>query len=220
MSALQAKLPPNTFSNLPLAKAGDAANILLLDALNTQMTDQSFVHAQMIKYIKGVRPGTRLAIFALGTRLRFVQGFTGDPAVLMAAVNGQKAAGNPQLSPLLQTSAETDADNRIVAQMQEMASSTGSAQIQASVAALAQFQAETELSHTDVRVKTTLEAMQQLARYVQAIPGRKNVIWFWRSEHGRPRLSGRSRENGKHVVCGAGCTLSHWRAGTRPRPAI
>ena len=178
MSGLQAKLPPNTFSNLPPAKAGDAANILLLDALNTQMTDQSFVHAQMIKYIKGVRPGTRLAIFALGTRLRFVQGFTGDPAVLMAAVNGQKSAGNPQLSPLLQTSAESDADNRIVAQMQEMASSTGSAQIQASVAALAQFQAETELSHTDVRVKTTLEAMQQLARYVQAIPGRKNVIWF------------------------------------------
>ena len=104
MSALQAKLPPNTFSNLPLAKAGDAANILLLDALNTQMADQSFVHAQMIKYVKGIRLGTRLAIFALGTRLRFVQGFTGDPAVLMAAVNGQKSVSNPQLSPLLQTS--------------------------------------------------------------------------------------------------------------------
>ncbi len=178
MSALQAKLPPNTFSNLPLAKAGDAANILLLDALNTQMSDQSYVHAQMIKYVKGIRPGTRLAIFTLGARLRFVQGFTGDPAVLMAAVNGQKSAGNPQLSPVLQTSTQIDADNRIVAQMQEMASSTGSAQIQASVAALAQFQAETELFHTDVRVKTTLEAMQQLARYVQAIPGRKNVIWF------------------------------------------
>ena len=147
MSALQAKLPPNTFSNLPLAKAGDAANILLLDALNTQMSDQSYVHAQMIKYVQGIRPGTRLAIFALGTRLRFVQGFTGDPAVLMAAVNGQKSAGNPQLSPLLQTSTQIDADNRLVAQMQEMASSTGSAQIQASAAALAQFQAETELSH-------------------------------------------------------------------------
>ncbi len=57
MSALQAKLPPNTFSNLPLAKAGDAANILLLDALNTQMSDQSYVHAQMIKYIQGNSAG-------------------------------------------------------------------------------------------------------------------------------------------------------------------
>jgi VWFA-related protein len=178
MSALQAKLPPNTFSNLPLAKAGDAANILLLDALNTQMSDQSYVHAQMIKYIKGIRPGTRLAIFTLAAQLRFVQGFTGDPAVLMAAVNGQKSAGNPQLSPLLQTSTQIDADNRGVAQMEEMAASSGSAQIQASANALREFQQETVSSQTDVRVKTTLEAMQQLARYVQAIPGRKNVIWF------------------------------------------
>jgi VWFA-related protein len=178
MSALQAKLPPNTFSNLPMAKAGDAANILLLDALNTQMSDQSNVHAQMIKYIKGIHPGTRLAIFTLSTRLRFIQGFTGDPAVLMAAVNGQKSAGNPQLSHLLQTSSETDADNRLAAQMLEMAASTGSAQIAASAAALQQFQAEVALSRTDDRVLTTLEAMQQLARYLQAIPGRKNVIWF------------------------------------------
>jgi VWFA-related protein len=178
MSALQAKLPPNTFSNLPLAKAGDAANILLLDALNTQMADQSYVHAQMIKYIKGIRPGTRLAIFTLSTHLRFIQGFTGDPVVLMAAVNGQKSAANPQLSHLLQTSSETDADNRLAAQMLEMAASTGSAQIAASAAALQQFQAEVALGRTDDRVLTTLQAMQQLARYLQAIPGRKNVIWF------------------------------------------
>ena len=175
MSALQAKLPPNTFSNLPLAKAGDAANILLLDALNTQMSDQSYVHAQMIKHVQGLRPGTRLAIFALGTRLRFVQGFTGDPAVLIAAVNGQKSASNPQLSPLLQTSEETDANQRLVAQMQEMAASTGSAQMQASAAALREFQQENASSQTDTRIHLTLEAMQQLARYLQAIPGRKNV---------------------------------------------
>jgi VWFA-related protein len=179
LSALQAKLPPNTFSNLPLAKAGDAANLLLLDALNTQMQDQSYVHAQMIKYIKGIRPGTRLAIFTLGARLRFVQGFTGDPAVLMAAVNGQKSAGNPQLSPLLQTSAEMDANQTIVAQMKEMAAQANdSAQIRASAYALQDFQQETTSFQTDVRVHTTLEAMQQLARYLQGIPGRKNVIWF------------------------------------------
>ena len=31
---------------------------------------------------------------------------------------------------------------------------------------------------TDMRVRMTLEAMQQLARYLSAIPGRKNVVWF------------------------------------------
>jgi VWFA-related protein len=178
ITALQAKLPPNTFSNLPLAKAGDSANILLLDALNTQMQDQSYVHAQLIKYINGIRPGTRLAIFTLGERLRFIQGFTSDPAILMAAVNGQKSAANPELSPLLQTSAETDANNQAVAQMQAMAAATGSSQLQASAAALQQFQGETASSQLGARIQMTLEAMQQLALYLQGIPGRKNVIWF------------------------------------------
>ena len=66
MSALQAKLPPNTFSNLPLAKTGDAANILLLDALNTQMSDQSYVHAQMIKYVQGNPPRYAACYLHLG----------------------------------------------------------------------------------------------------------------------------------------------------------
>ena len=96
----------------------------------------------------------------------------------MAAVNGEKSAGNPQLSPLLQTSTEVDANQRLAAQMQEMAATVGSAQIQASANALQEFQQETTSSQTDVRVHITLEAMQQLARYLQAIPGRKNVIWF------------------------------------------
>jgi VWFA-related protein len=176
--AHEAKLPPNVFSNLPLVKAGDTANILLLDALNTQLQDQSYVHKVMIKYLQGIRPGTRLAIFTLGERLRFVQGFTGDPAILMAAVNGKNSTGNPQVSALLQTSAETDANRRLVSQMTEMAASSGSAQIQASANALFEFQQETQASQTDARVQLTLEAMQRLAGYLQAIPGRKNVIWF------------------------------------------
>ena len=174
---LQAKLPPNVFSNAPLAKVGDAANVLLLDALNTQMQDQSYVHSQMVKYIKDLRPGTRLAIFALGARLRFVQGFTGDPMLLMAAVNGKKSAGNPELSPLLQTSSEKDANARMIGQMEELSAGTG-ANLQSSIDALREFQAETEAYHTDVRVHTTLEAMQRLALYLRGIPGRKNVIWF------------------------------------------
>jgi VWFA-related protein len=176
--AIQAKLPPNVFSNAPLVKMGDTANVLLLDALNTPTSDQNYVHAQMIKYIKGIRPGTRLAIFTLGSQLRFVQGFTTDASVLMAALNGKKTEGNPQLSPLLPTAAETDANQRLVEQMEEMQAANQSAQLQASIDALKQFQGETASFQTDVRVEITLKAMQQLAHYLAAIPGRKNVIWF------------------------------------------
>ena len=178
--ALRAQLPPNIFSNLPLVKTGDPANVLLLDALNTPMPDQNYVHAQMIKYMKGIRPGTRLAIFTLGSQLRFVQGFTTDASVLMAALSGKKTEGNPQLSALLPTRTETDAGQRLVAQMQELQATlpAASAQLQASIDALREFQTDRASFQTDVRIKNTLDAMQQLARYLEGIPGRKNVIWF------------------------------------------
>ncbi len=175
--ARMAKLPPNVFSNAPLIKTGDAANILLLDSLNTEMADQSYVHAEMVKFIREIRPGTRLAIFTLGSRLRFVQGFTGDAALLMAAADGKNSAGNPTLSPLLQTGAEKDANQRAIDQMSELQAAT-QANMQGRIDALRQFQAETTASQLDLRIKTTLEAMQQLGMYLEGIPGRKNVVWF------------------------------------------
>src|SRR5579864_3159136 len=176
-TARQAPLPPNVFSNFPAAKTGDSTNVLLLDALNTEMTDQSYVHAQMVQYVKGIQPGTRLAVFALGQRLRLVLGFTSDPALLMAALNGKNSAGNPEVSPLMQTGAEKNVNQRAIDQMQELSYATG-ANLQGSIDALQQFQAETTSSQTDVRIKTTLAAMQQLAMFLEGIPGRKNVIWF------------------------------------------
>jgi VWFA-related protein len=173
-----AHLPPNVFSNAPLAKAGEAANVLLLDSLNTELGDQSYVHGQMIKYIKDVHPGMRMAIFMLSDRLRFVQGFTEDPALLMAAVSGKNSAGNPQQSGLLQSSSELNANQQLVGQMQQIAATTGSADVAAAAAALNSFQTENLNEQTDVRVKLTLEAIEQLAMYLQAIPARKNVIWF------------------------------------------
>ena len=172
MPAIQAKLPPNVFSNLPLVKTGDAANVLLLDSLNTPLPDQSYVRVEMLKYIKEIQPGTRLAIFTLGTHLRFVQGFTTDASVLAAALNGKKTQGNQEMSPLLQTGADIDASQLMV---QQMEATPGAA---ASAAALQSFLRENVSFQNDVRVRITLEAMQQLARYLGGIPGRKNVIWF------------------------------------------
>lgn len=168
----RAHLPPNSFSNLPLVKTGDAANVLLLDSLNTPLSDQSFVHSEMLKYLKELQPGTRLAIFTLGEQLRFVQGFTSDTSVLAAALDGKKSAGNPSLSPLLMAGADVDANQVLLEQIQGVPG-TG-----ASAAALRQFLHQTVSFETDVRNRITLEAMQQLARYLGAFPGRKNVIWF------------------------------------------
>jgi VWFA-related protein len=168
----QASLPVNVFSNLPLVKTGDSANVLLLDSLNTELADQSYVRSQMLKYIKEIQPGTRMAIFVLGARLRFVQGFTTDASVLAAALNGVKTAGNQEKSALLETGADRDASQLMVEQIQ---STPGAA---ASAAALQNFLHENTGFQDYERVKITLQAFEQLAQYLAGIPGRKNVIWF------------------------------------------
>lgn len=172
LPALQASLPPNVFSNRPLVKTGDSANVLLLDSLNTALPDQSYVRAQMLKYIKEIQPGTRMAIFTLSSKLRFVQGFTTDASVLAAALNGKKTAGNQEKSPLLQTGADRDVSQLMIEQIQ----STPGAQ--ASAAALQSFLRENTGFQDDVRARITLQAFAQLAQYLEGIPGRKNVIWF------------------------------------------
>jgi hypothetical protein len=52
-----------------------------------KMTDQNKVREQTLKFLNTLQPGQRMAIFALGSQLRFIQGFTDDPAALAAAIS-------------------------------------------------------------------------------------------------------------------------------------
>ncbi len=178
---LQAKIPsmpPNVFTNFPVSTPPDTINVLLLDALNTPVADQAYVHSQMVKYLKKIQPGMQMAIFTLASRLRFVQGFTTDSSVLLAALNDKKRGTNPQLSPLLRTTTENNVDQQVVGQMEQMQAANPSPQLQASIQALQQFQADTASFQQDSRIIITLQAFQQLAHYLAGFPGRKNVIWF------------------------------------------
>lgn len=161
-------LPLNVVSNIPQVKPSDALTVLLLDSLNTPITDQSRVRAEVIKYLKKPQPGQRMAIFTLSSKLRLVQGFTDDPALLAAAVNSKK--NGSQASPLLQTAPEKGADQEAVA---------ATAVYEPDVAAqIQQFLADESSVRNDLRVKLTLDAFQQLAHFLAGIPGRKNVVWF------------------------------------------
>jgi VWFA-related protein len=171
-------LPPNIFTNIPRVKPVDSVTVLLLDALNTPIEDQSFVRTQMLRYLKTAPPGRRIAIFTLGNRLRFVQGFTDDPKVLAAVLDNLKNGADPRSSALIPTTAENDSDQQSIGVLyQNFAANPSSINLQ-SLQSVQQFQAEQLTFKTDERVNLTLEALQQLARYLAGIPGRKNVIWF------------------------------------------
>ncbi|MGA9980104.1 MAG: VWA domain-containing protein [Candidatus Sulfotelmatobacter sp.] len=183
-------LPPHVYTNFPLIQTADSVNVLLLDALNTPSRDQTYVHAQMIKYLKTIPPGTRVAIFTLASRLRMLQGVTTDPSDLLAVLNSAQAG--PHQSPLLPSDAENDANQRMIDFMIENSSAPGAASGTSAgtppaspamaavdpINAMKQFIGDTAAFQTEQRVGLTLQALQQLARYLSGVPGRKNVIWF------------------------------------------
>lgn len=164
-------LPPNVYTNYPLTKSQDAANVLLLDTLNTPPQDQAYVRGQMIKYLKTLKPGSRMAIFSLGSRLRILQGFTGDPSNLLFALNDKESVGT-HASSLQVTSAEKDENAELLAHM------AANMAAQETIDAVRRFQQDNANARNNERVEITLQALQDLARYLSEIPGRKNVIWF------------------------------------------
>jgi VWFA-related protein len=176
-------MPPNVYTNFPVTQFPDSVNIILLDALNTPSSDQSYVHAQMLKYLQTIHPGTRVAIFTLSSQLRMLQGVTTDSSQLLAAINNLKAG--PHASPLRPSSAESDANQSRIDFMtsESMAPPPAPDQIPSQytadpISATKQFLSDTAVFLTEDRVGLTLEALQQLGRYLSGIPGRKNVIWF------------------------------------------
>ena len=172
-------LPPDLYTNIPRVKLSDAVTVLLLDSLNTELKDQTFVRKEMLNYLKNPQPGRRMAIFALGSKLHFVQGFTTDPAGLVNALNDLKRGAAQETSDIVVSKSEQANTRTVIDNLIELGNESRSAYTDQQMAAqLKQFMGEQTASITDLRVSLTLEAFQQLAHYLSGIPGRKNVVWF------------------------------------------
>ena len=164
-----AEAEPNIVSNFPEAAPPSAVNVLLLDGLNTPLVSQMEVRQEMVRYLEQIPPGTQMAIFTLGTSLRLVQGFTVNVGELTEALKSHRGA--PQPSSLVDPGAQSDM-NSVVNDLAGAGASTDA------LAALQQFEEETTSMQTDIRVKMTMSAFQQLARYLSGVPERKNLIWL------------------------------------------
>jgi len=171
------KLPPDVFTNFSPFPQPAAVNVLLLDSLNTRIDNQSYVHAQALKFLKSAKPGTRSAIFAMGLGLHFVQGFNDDPGVLAAALNDKKNNW-VETSVALKGQDETNTQQNLIGMMSAPAPNGGTAASPEMIAALQGFIAENDASRSVDRIYVTLQNLQRLAAFLQGFPGRKNVIWF------------------------------------------
>jgi VWFA-related protein len=182
LAAQQASMPKipnlgvNVFTNYTPTPPGSALNILVLDTLNTPVNDQAKVRQKMLKFLVNLPPGTPLAIFGLGSHLYLLQGFTSDPALLKAAVAARVTRGTPtNLQQSVTTNGESlekeaaDANTTLA----ENENSGGAH----AAALVSQFLSDNELFRTAQREEDTIAAVDQLARYLAVLPGRKNLIW-------------------------------------------
>ena len=169
------KLPAGTFTNLTTAPPAGALNILLIDRLNTPVTEQAILRDQVFKFLSEMPAGRKMAIFVLTTRLSILQGFTSNPEVLRAALT--QLNGKPQASPFLPKPITEDAGTDPLerrALEQELAANFLFGAVQNMEQSDANFVAA-QLQH---RSDYTLEALNLLARYISTLQGRKNLIWL------------------------------------------
>jgi VWFA-related protein len=183
-------LPPNTFTNQVAAPPEGPLSILLLDLWNTPVSDQAYARKQTIEFLKGLPAGKTIAMFVLGSRLTLVQGFSDDPATLVASA--EKVMNERSL--LMRTDAERQQFQGAADDIGRIATpavnapgapagalnnlQTGGSLDLGNAQARQRTNEMMEADRTAERVFTTLDALSALARSVSSYPGRKNLIWL------------------------------------------
>jgi VWFA-related protein len=158
---------PHVFSNRGMTQLRVPPTVLLLDGLNTGITNQAEARKHMLLLLETLPANRPVAIFTLGHTVRIVQNFTADSGLLKTAVD--HALGplsvdkNPQDDP-------KGASNVALGESGGTESSV--------TQGLEDFEKEQYEARTAVRVDETTDAMVGIARYLGGYPGRKNLIWF------------------------------------------
>ena len=163
-------LAPGVYSNRPEYRApgGRPPTVILLDAANTPLAEQTNARTQMLKWvIDEYRPGDRVAIFALSSKLVLLSDFTDDPQVLLSVLRQYVA----QKSALNSTPSTPDVGAKNTGR-----GSGAAYQLMVGDFALGhQAELQRVAGH---RADITAAAMRSLVRILGGIPGRKNIVWL------------------------------------------
>jgi len=174
-------LEPGTYTNRTPVPASGPLNVLLIDYLNTSISDRPYLRNHVLKFLKQMRPGTQVAIFAVGDHLHLVQGFTSDVVRLRAVVVGEEPTALAPPSPADNSEAM---DGKLQSGSTEAAIQTAAPKPlngRSESPALAQVAIEALRVPTIPPIQRqilTVQAISELARYLATLPDRKNLIWY------------------------------------------
>jgi VWFA-related protein len=163
VSTPPAKLPPGIFTNTPQHRTSGSLNIILLDGLNSRLSNQVYARDEMIKFLEKIPQGQPAAVYLMGTKLRLLQDFTTDPSQLKAAIKAWKNSPSPLVD---------GADVPFLGQADFKLLPPGV------IENIVRFQQDTQSNQVDMRLSMTLQTLDSLARMLSGYPGRKNLIWI------------------------------------------
>jgi VWFA-related protein len=142
------KLQPGVFTNVPAIPATGPFNIFLLDKLNTPMEDQAYSLDQLSQYLKSAPAGTRIAVVSLSSW---------ELSLLQGFTSDPEMLRAALSSKKAAMNASLFLDNPVSGGAKTM---------------------EGGGLKTRLRRELTLNALNELGRYLSGFPGRKNLIWF------------------------------------------
>jgi len=153
-------LPPNTFSNRQAGAGSALPNvvIVLLDGRNTRFEDQANAKRQLIRFLAGVDPKDRIAIYTLSNKLRVMCDFTDSPEKrqkLLAKFRGSTGSDVITANP-----DPSDTGDAIIDQFVDRSNLMFANAAQSGSAA------------------ATLGAFAAIAGHVADLPGRKTLVWL------------------------------------------
>lgn len=165
-------MPKFVYTNRPEFQRVEARNVtaIVIDTLNSGKVDDMRVRAQVLKYLRALPEGTRVALYQLGSSLRVLHDFTDDAEALRAKVRSVSARRLPGAEEDLE-SLGREADS-LSALLGDRAPAW-----RESMEMLMYADREQAARMKTDRMETAFRAMIAVARHMGQVPGRKNLVW-------------------------------------------
>ncbi|MGH9862607.1 MAG: VWA domain-containing protein [Candidatus Acidiferrales bacterium] len=176
-AALQppAPLPAGVHTNEPAYHPPkEPVTLLLLDSLNTPLSNQSLMRIELIRYLTSPGSAGRwMAVLALGSNLRVLQDFTTDRELLLAAADRQNSQQSPQFATRQLMTSKLKREE--LERMREVFEACGCAEV---VDNIEHLEDEVLAQSDRDRMQLTLAALRAIALSLVGYPGRKNLVWL------------------------------------------
>ena len=158
------------FTNRVQSPSNGGVVAIVYDVLNTPQLEQNRVREHIVKFLSTVNPDDRIGLYVLTERgMGILHDFTRDARSLLRVLGRVQGRQSSLLDASQHTSAEFvgfgDALDRALAEF----AMTGEANMRS-------------FFERDIALRS-IDALESVAKHLQGVPGRKNIIWI---SHGFP----------------------------------